>query len=195
MFSSLSLYAERVLFPGQPVEAIAQQVNLMIMLVGLAAALSQIFLIGPLVKRFGEQALVIIGSAFLLASAVGTSSGVLALVLVSMIVYALGFGMSWPSLQAIMSRYGSQETAGKRMGMFQSAFSLAFIFAPIMAGALLEAFGPQAIYTNGALLMGVATLLGFVLLHFRVPSSEASAEHVMAGEAAESGGLLSRLHH
>ena len=196
LFSSLSLYAERVLFAGQPAEAIAQQVNLMIMLVGLAAALSQIFLIGPLVKRWGEQPLVIFGTVFLLASAIGIGTGILEIVLVSMLAYALGFGMSWPSLQAIMSRFGSKETAGKRMGLFQSAFSLAFIFAPLIAGFLLETFGPQAIFYNGALLMGVATVLGFVMLHFAVPNSATEPVHGITGEAqAEPAGLLGRFHH
>ena len=193
LFSSFSLYAERVLFPDAPVEVIAQNVNLMIMLVGLAAAFSQIFLIAPLVRRWGEQLLVVIGSAVLLVSAIGISSGSLVLVLVSMLAFALGFGMSWPSLQAIMTRFGSKDTAGKRLGLFQSAFSLAFIFAPLVAGFLLEAFGPQAIFYNGALLMGLAMFLGVIILHLSLPISE--ERQFEAETPAEPHGLLHRFHH
>ena len=165
LFSSFSLYAERVLFAGQPAEVIAQNVNLMIMMVGLAAAISQIFLIPPLVRRWGEQAMIVMGSALLLGSAIGISSGSLVLVVVAMLAYALGFAMSWPSLQAILTRFGAKETAGRRLGLFQSAFSLAFIFAPLAAGFLLEASGPHAIFYTGAVLMGLATFLGIIIGH------------------------------
>jgi DHA1 family tetracycline resistance protein-like MFS transporter len=193
LYSSFSLFAERVLFTDQPAQIVAQNVNLLIMLVGLAGALSQIFLIGPLVKRWGEQPLVVAGSALLLGSAIGISTGALPSVIISLLAYALGFGMSWPSLQAIMTRFGSKETAGKRLGLFQSAFSLAFIFAPLIAGSLMEAFGPQAIFYNGALLMTVATFFGFIILHFTLPSSE--SRHGAGNTTEQTGGLLQRLHH
>jgi DHA1 family tetracycline resistance protein-like MFS transporter len=193
LFSSLSLYAERVLFANEPAQTIAQNVNFMIMLVGLAAAFSQIFLIAPLVRRWGEQRLVVIGSVLLMASAFGISSGSLPLALASMLAYALGFGMSWPSLQAIMTRFGSKDTAGKRLGLFQSAFSLAFIFAPVIAGFLLQTFGPQAIFYNGALLMGVAAALGIAILHLAIPGG--TDRHTAHEPPAESGGLLQRFHH
>lgn len=193
LFSSFSLYAERVLFPDAPAEVVAQNVNLLIMLFGLAAAISQIFLIAPLVKRFGEQRLVVLGGLLLLGSALGISTGVLPLVLLSMLAYALGFGMSFPSLQAIMTRFGSKDTTGKRLGLLKSAFSLAFIFAPLVAGLLMESFGPQAIFYNGAVLMGVATFLSIIILHLVVPGHEES--HVEAEAPAENEGLLHRFHH
>lgn len=192
LYSSFSLYAERVLFPDASAETVAQNVNLLIMVVGLAAAFSQIILIAPLVRWLGEQRLVILGGMLLLGSALGISSGSLPLVVVSLLAYALGFGMIWPSLQAIMTRLGAQETAGKRLGLFQSAFSLAFIFAPLVAGFLMETFGPQAIFYNGAVLMGAATVLGIVL---RLAVSGRD-ESLIEGEAAgESGGFMHRLHH
>src|SRR5215510_2395458 len=106
LFSSFSLYAERVLFASLPAEVIVQNVNLIVTMVGVVTAISQIFLIAPLVRRLGEQRLVVIGSVLLLGSAIGISSGSLLLVLVSVLAYALGFAMSWPSLQAILTRWG-----------------------------------------------------------------------------------------
>jgi DHA1 family tetracycline resistance protein-like MFS transporter len=180
-----------VLFPDEPAVVIAQNVNLIIMLVGLAATISQIFLIAPLVRRWGEQRLIVMGSVLLLGSALGISSGSLGLVLIAMLAYALGFAMSWPSLQAILTRYGSKETAGKRLGLFQSAFSLAFIFAPLIAGFLLETIGAQAVFYNGALLMGLATFLGIVILHLTVPVSD---ERDDQGKTLARG-LRQRFHH
>lgn len=193
LFSSFSLYAERVLFPNEPAEVIAQNVNLIIMMVGLAAAISQIFLIVPLVRRWGEQVMVVIGSVLLLGSAIGISSGSLGLVLVSMLAYALGFAMSWPSLQAILTRFGSKEIAGRQLGLFQSAFSLAFIFAPLAAGLLLETVGPHAIFYNGALLMGLATFLGVIIFHLSLPTSD--DVQIKAATPSEPRGFLQRFHH
>ena len=163
------------------------------MMLGVAASVFQIFLIAPLVRWLGEQVLVVVGSVLLLVSAIGISSGSLAIVLVSILAYALGFAMSWPSLQAIMTRFSSKETVGTQLGLIQSAFSLAFILAPLAAGLLLQIIGPYAIFYNGALLMGVATFLGIIILRLRLPGSDT---HQIKDDAlAESGSLLQRLHH
>lgn len=193
LFSSFSLYAGRVLFPDAPADIVAQNVNLLIMLFGLAAAISQIFLIAPLVKRFGEQRLVVMGGVLLLGSALGISSGSLPLVIVSLLAFALGFGMSFPSLQAIMTRFGSKDTTGKRLGLLKSAFSLAFIFAPLVAGFLMETFGPQAIFYNGAVLMGVATFFGAIILHLVIPGSD--EQHTRDEPVTEPRGFMHRFHH
>lgn len=191
-FSSFSLFAAHILFPDQPTESVAQNVNLMIMVVGLATAFCQIVLITPLVKRWGEQRLIIFGVALLLVSAVGISTGSLPLVVASLLFYALGFGMGWTSLQALMTRFGTKETTGKRLGLFQSTFSLAFIVSPLIAGFLIENFDARAIFYNGALLMTIAVVLGAILLHLAVPGRQ--APHQPAGEA-EANGFLGRLHH
>lgn len=54
VFSSFSLFAERVLFPDQPAEIVVRNVNLMIMIIGVTVTINQIFLIAPLVNRWGE---------------------------------------------------------------------------------------------------------------------------------------------
>ena len=193
VFSSFSLFAERVLFPDQPAEIVVRNVNLMIMIIGVTATINQIFLIAPLVKRWGEQALVLTGSVLLLASAIGISSGSLGLVLVSILAYAFGFAMSWPSLQAIMTYLSSKETVGRQLGWVQSAFSLAFILAPLIAGFLLQNISPQAIFVHGALLMGLATLLGMLLFHVSLPGRE---DQQITGEMASAPeSVLRRFHH
>jgi DHA1 family tetracycline resistance protein-like MFS transporter len=193
LFSSFSLFAERVLFPNQPAEIMVRNVNLIIAMVGVTIAISQIFLIAPLVKRWGEQALVVIGSVLLLASAIGISFGSLGLVVVSVLIYALGFAMSWPSLQAIMTYLSSKETVGRQLGLVQSAFSLAFILAPLIAGYLLQSIGPRAIFLSGALLMGLATLLGVIIFHLSLLDSAHRQNKDQT--SAEPRGLLHHFHH
>ena len=193
VFSSFSLFAERVLFPDQPAEIVVRNVNLMIMMLGVTVMINQIFLIAPLVRQWGEQALVLTGSALLLASAIGISSGSFSLVLVSMLAYSLGYAMSWPSLQAIMTYLSSKETVGRQLGMVQSAFSMAFILAPLIAGYLLQNIGPQAIFLHGALIMGLATLLGILIFHISLPGRADQQIQDKTGSAPES--ILHRFHH
>jgi MFS family permease len=109
------------------------------------------------------------------------------------LAYSLGFAMSWPSLQAIMTYLSSKETVGRQLGLVQSAFSLAFILAPLIAGYLLQGIGPQAIFLNRALLMGLATFLGILLFQVSLPSR---ADQQIKGEtrsAPET--VLHRFHH
>jgi len=193
VFSSFSLFAERVLFPDQPAEIVVRNVNLMIMMVGVAVTINQIFLIAPLVKRWGEQALVLTGSTLLMTSAIGISSGSLGLVLVSMLAYSLGFAMSWPSMQAIMTYLSSKETIGRQLGLVQSAFSLAFILAPLIAGYLLQNIGPQAIFLHGAFLMGLATFLGILIFHVSLSGRE--DQQIKDEMGSVSKGVLHPFHH
>ena len=193
VFSSFSLFAERVLFPDQPAEIVVRNVNLIIIIIGVTVTINQIFLIAPLVRRWGEQALFLIGSALLLASAIGISSGSLGLVLVSILAYSFGYATSWPSLQAIMTYLSSKETAGRQLGLVQSAFSLAFILAPLIAGYLLQNFSPQAIFLYGALLMGLAMFLGVLIFHVSLPDREDQQVTGETGSAPER--ILHRFHH
>jgi DHA1 family tetracycline resistance protein-like MFS transporter len=194
LFSTFSLYAERVLFPNEPTEVVVQKAGLMIIGVGLVAAVSQIFLIKPLATRWGEPALVVFGSVLLLVSAIGFGSATaITAAVMSILAFALGFAVSWPSLQAIMTRFGSKESAGRLLGLFQSAFSLALIIAPVGAGFVLESWGPRAIYYGGALLVGLATLLGLIIFHLFPPISNEG--RIKVETPAEPRGFLHRLHH
>ncbi|HJR81762.1 MAG TPA: MFS transporter [Anaerolineales bacterium] len=190
LLSSFSLYAERVLFPDRPAEVVVQNVSLLVTASGLIAAVSQIFLTAPLVKRWGEQRLVVIGSTLLLGSALGISSGSLGLVLASVILYALGYATSWPSLQAILTRLSSKENAGRLLGYFQSAFSLAFIVSPVLAGIILEDMGPLAIFQSGSFLMALATFLGIRLLRLSLPAAATTAANLLSAAAVSHPGRV-----
>ncbi len=145
VLSTFSLYAERVLFPNDTPEAVVQKAGLLIITMGLAVAVTQIFLLGSLVKRFGEQVLVVAGSVLLLASAIGIATAAsISAVVIFIAAYGFGYAICWPSLQSILTRFGSKESSGRLLGLFQSAFSLALILAPIGAGLLIEAVGAFA---------------------------------------------------
>jgi MFS family permease len=177
LLSSFSLYAERILFPDQPAQVVVRNVSLLVTASGLIGTICQIFLIGTLVRWFGEQRLVVIGSVLLLGSAIGISVGSLISVLASILMYALGYAMSWPSMQTILTRLGPGDSAGRLLGFFQSAFSLAFIVSPLLAGLILEALGPRSIFQGGALLMGLATFLAMFILRLSLPANAAPASN------------------
>lgn len=194
VLSTFSLYAEHVLFPNDTPEAVVQKAGLLIITMGLAVALTQIFLLGSLVKRFGEQVLVVAGSVLLLASAIGIAiASSISAVVIFIAAYGFGYAICWPSLQSILTRFGSKESSGRLLGLFQSAFSLALILAPIGAGLLIEAIGAFAIYYVGGLLMTLATALGFIILHLSLPNQD--GEQIKVEAIPERSGFLSRFHH
>ncbi len=173
VMTSFALYAERALYPNQPMEIVARNAGVVIVLMGLGVALSQMLLVGQLVRRLGEQVVVILGGALLVVSAIGFGSATsTSTVIIPILAYSLGYSISWPSLQSIMTRFGSKETVGKLLGLFQSTFSLALILAPIVAGLILENIGPRAVFYSGAGLMGLATVLAVVLGHMDLPQVE-----------------------
>lgn len=194
VMSSFALYAERALFPNQPVEVVARNAGLVIVLMGVGVAISQMILVGPLVKWLGEQVVVILGGGLLIVSTIGFGSATSAgMVVIPIITYSLGYSISWPSLQAIMTRFGSKETVGRLLGLFQSAFSLALIVAPVAAGLILEKIGPRAIFYNGTWLMGLATFLALVLAHIDLPS--VNGETIDVEPESNLRSFLKRFHH
>ncbi len=194
VMSSFALYAERTLFPNQPVEVVAQNAGLVIVLMGVGVAISQMILVAPLVKWLGEQVVVVLGGGLLIVSAIGFGSARSAeTVVIPIIAYSLGYSISWPSLQSIMTRFGSKETVGRLLGLFQSAFSLALILAPVAAGLILEEIGPRAIFYNGTWLMGLATFLALVLAHIDLPN--VNGESIEVEPESNLRGFLKRFHH
>lgn len=192
--SSFALYAERILFPTQPPEVIARNAGISIVMIGIGVALSQMLLVAQLVKRLGEQVVVILGGGLLVLSAIGFGSARSGVgVLFPIVTYSLGYSIAWPSLQAIATRFGSNETVGKLLGLFQSAFSLALIIAPIAAGLILEKIGPRAVFYTGAWLMGFGTIFAIVLGHIDLPNSN-GIENDPEKESGQRN-FLKHLHH
>ncbi len=192
VMTSFSLYAERSLFPNQPAEVVARNTGVVIVLMGLGVAFSQMLLVGPLTRRMGEQTAVILGGALLVVSAIGFGLASSAqTVAMPILAYAFGYSVAWPSLQSIMTRFGSKETIGKLLGLFQSAFSLALILAPIAAGLILQNIGPRAVFFDGAWLLGLALILAIVLGHIDLPQGGTIP---MEGEKYDQQNFMKRFH-
>jgi MFS transporter, DHA1 family, tetracycline resistance protein len=193
VMTSFSLYAERALFPNQPAEVVARNAGVVIVLMGVGVAVSQMLLVGQLVKRLGEQAVVILGSGLLIVSAIAFGFAHSASsVTLPILAYALGYSISWPSLQAMMTRFGTKESAGKLLGLFQASFSLALILAPIVAGLILEKVGPWAVFYYGTWLLGFALIMAIRLGHMDLPQGEVVPLEL--GDKPDQRNFLKRFH-
>jgi MFS transporter, DHA1 family, tetracycline resistance protein len=140
----------------------AREVGLTFIAVGSAAMLVQIFLLGPLVKRFGEVG-VIIGALCLLATAMLLQpvlrNPVAAVVLMSALM--VGHSLAFPNAGALVSRSTPSETQGSVMGLLMASNALGRIIAPPIFGLVYASISPDAPYVMGALMIAGAVVIAF----------------------------------
>lgn len=166
-----SLYSEHVLFASLTDEGrIRLYIGLMLTFSGLMQVITQLALLKPLVRRLGERGLLIIGQIGLLVGLFGIALVENAwMVTLLLAPFAFGRGVSEPSLQALMTRFGDVHVRGRLLGLNQSARSLALIFGPIWAGYAYERINPQAAFFSGSAFVLVALIQAILLLGLPVP--------------------------
>lgn len=131
--------------------------------VGIISATIQGGLIGKLVKRFGEPAL-IVGGTFLFAVslfmtpfvtvAIGTAG-----ILVVSAISAIGNALMAPSLTSIASKSVSSAEQGSVLGVMQSAASLARAVGPTLSAILIYSAVAHVSFDGHALKMSDASIL------------------------------------
>ncbi|GAB5525351.1 MAG: MFS transporter [Roseivirga sp.] len=121
---------------------------------------------GPLLSRLSksvsDEALVCVGSLFLVFNFLLISSPNVVLSYGALAFFALGNGLMWPSFLSILSRYAGDEQQGAVQGVANSSGSLASIIGLILGGWLYGNIGNVTFYTAAALLF-VIFLLSFHL--------------------------------
>jgi DHA1 family tetracycline resistance protein-like MFS transporter len=166
METTFAMWAERQFRWGP------MQVGGVLAYVGVLSALVQGGLIGRLARRFGEERLLVAGLAAICAGLLATPlSRSLPELLVGTAFMALGMGLTQPSISSLLSRAAGQERQGETMGVAQSAGSFARIVGPALAGVLFGAFGRQAPFWSGALILAVAALLAWRLERREAPAT------------------------
>ena len=123
--------------------------------VGVLIVLIQGGAIRPLVKRFGEPNLVVVGIGLMaLGFLVFPLCPTLALLLIGpMIPISIGNGLNAPSLRALVSRKATAQ--GAALGLSASFDSLARATGPATAGYLYKHIGQTAPYWCAGLVMSV----------------------------------------
>src|SRR6267378_2947238 len=116
--------------------------------VGIIAVIIQGGLIGPLVKRFGELPLVVVGALFFAASLfavpfVGPATGGLIGLLIGGGVFSMGNSLATPALTSLASKSAGPAEQGSVMGVTQSVASLARAVGPSIAALLIHSQTPQ----------------------------------------------------
>jgi MFS family permease len=178
-FSSLpsifSLFADHVVFAeAANQERISLYIGLMLAFLGIAQVITQLRLVRPLVEKLGERRLMILGQVVLLLS-FGFLAAFSNAVVVTLLLgtFAFGTGVSEPTMQALVTRFGGRNMRGHLLGLYQSARSLALIGGPIMAGAIYENIFPQAAFWAGTAVMGLALVGAVMLLNREIKPIEA----------------------
>ncbi len=116
--------------------------------------------IGRLAKRFGEGNLVVAGSLIMSLALIGASRAPLISGFVWFVVlHALGYGITNPSLLAITSKNSPASAQGAVMGVYQSAGSLARVLGPLAAGFLFDRIGITAPFLVASLLFSISFLV------------------------------------
>lgn len=137
--------------------------------IGICIAFAQGFLLGRLVKRFGEARLLIVGPIFL---AIGMQLYWLApnlpVFLLCIPVVAIGMGLSNPCVATLISRRTPADIQGRTLGLSQSLGALARAVSPGLAGWLYGEYprsgGSIVPFLWGGALVFVGLFLGLPAL-------------------------------
>jgi DHA1 family tetracycline resistance protein-like MFS transporter len=141
-----------------------RQVGYVFAYVGVLSAVLQGGLIGRLARRFGEERLLLCGLALIgVGLLVMTLAHNVAVLVVAVTGLALGMGLTQPSLNSLISRRAGGEEQGEVMGVSQSVASLSRVLGPFAAGFCFAAFGRNAAFLWGAMLVASALLLALKL--------------------------------
>jgi DHA1 family tetracycline resistance protein-like MFS transporter len=166
--------------------------------VGIISAVVQGGLIGKLVKRFGEPALVIVGGLLFTVSLfaspfVGPATGLIGILAVGALS-AIGNALAGPSLTSLGSKSASAAEQGSVLGVMQSVASLARAVGPTIAALIIYSAVAHMGYDRQSQNMSDASILRtfwtaaaiqFVAFLLAVYFARAYAGKYSAGKLAE----------
>jgi DHA1 family tetracycline resistance protein-like MFS transporter len=150
------LWAERVLFPGRDPQLVQTAIGWILTFVGICGIITQFWLVGPLVRRFGEKRM-ISGGNLMRAIAWGGMALLpsVALVIGVTPLLAIGGGVAVPALAALLTYAVPPSQRGQAIGLLESMQGVGRILGPLVAGLLFERVAPGAT-------MGFASLISFL---------------------------------
>jgi MFS family permease len=164
------------------------QSGLIFTYIGVAIAFAQGFLLGRLVRRWGEERLLRVGPLLLALGMQGywlaPSLGVYLLIVP---LVALGMGISNPTVATLVSRRTPPDIQGRTLGLSQSLGALARALSPGLAGWLYGRYpresGSIVPFVWGGALIVVGLLIGLPSLSRRPypPGDDVPAGRTPAG--------------
>ena len=132
-----------VLYTIERFKYTAEQNGYIFAFIGILAVIFQGGMFDRLVKKFGENPLMVIGCAMMAISLfsipyIGPDFGGLIGVLVTVGFLAIGNSMASPAITSLASKISDDATQGKSLGVLQSFASLARAIGPAFGGVLLN---------------------------------------------------------
>ncbi len=121
--------------------------------IGMVLAAVQGGGIGRLTRRFGEMPILVTGAIMLMVgfTAIPLAVG-LPMLLAAVAVHAIGYALSQPTFNSLISKQAAPGEIGLVMGVSQSAGSLSRIVGPLLSG-IAFAYGLSAPFLLGAAIM------------------------------------------
>ncbi len=147
------LWAERELFAGYSGKHVQHWMGVIFTWVGLVGVMTQAFVVGPAVKRFGEHALIAFGLTLRgIASMTMSLWPILVPTLCVLVLPPLGNGLSQPSLIALVTYALPKEQRGQGMGVLAAAEGIGRVLGPLLSGVLFDRISAGAPMLCAALL-------------------------------------------
>lgn len=141
-------------------------IGLALALWGVLDVLVQTLLVGPLVKRWGDRRTMVFGLTVGAAGLAVLGLAPTGLLFVCGIFVSAMWGVSMPTLQALMTHRVSESEQGQLQGANMSVASLAGVVSPLFFGfvyAVSVETAPGASFLIAAIILAGAALLGRVV--------------------------------
>jgi DHA1 family tetracycline resistance protein-like MFS transporter len=170
--STFVLWVEAVLYPTRDPQFVQAAVGGFLTFVGIVGIIPQFWLVGPMVHRFGERALVAGGVLSRgVAWAAMAALPVAGVMLPALLFVAVGGNVAIPALVALLTYLVPGDQRGFSIGMMESVQGVGRIAGPIAAGWLFEHVSPNAPFWLAAA-ASVATLAASMALWRARPAEE-----------------------
>ena len=141
----------------------SSQIGLALGAFGIGFAVSQAFLIGPVIKRVGEWFTVLIGMTVAAIAMVGTSFIHTQFGLYGFLMIGSLAGLAGPAINSLMSRQVADDAQGELQGAINATNSLTAIIGPLLATQSFRFFTSEpkgsAGYFPGAPFLGAGILV------------------------------------
>ena len=127
------------------------------LIVGIVATIVQGGLIGPLVKRYGEKKLTLIGLLLVITGCIiiplTQPEKAQLYIFTAVGILAFGTGLVTPSLRSLVSKRFDSEGQGVALGSLQALQSLGSFIGPPLAGICYDLLGPTSPFLGASIIV------------------------------------------
>ena len=148
LLAIFALWANRVLGHGP------REIGFVFMFMGMIGTFTQLTLIGPLEKRFGELSVIVITViAMVIGLLLIASATDLVMTLIATTVLATSHSIFTPMVTSVISKQAAPKERGTVLGIFQGVGGLGRVVGPAFAGFAFAQIGYTSPYLIGAVIL------------------------------------------